>query len=167
VILITNIHLRGLASVIAVLSMMFIAVLFAYLGWWDHILSWLPNLSVHMNLGFYIFFSTLVFLVWAFTVFIYDRLSYFTIRPGQIVQEFVIGGAEKSYDTHGMVFEKVREDLFRHWILGLGSGDLHIGTTGARKEELHIPNVLFVDWKVDRIQKMIATRPNEFSAPAQ
>ena len=30
-----------------------------------------------------------------------------------------------------MVFEKIRQDLFRHWILGLGSGDLRINTMGA------------------------------------
>src|SRR5262249_40578805 len=64
VILFTNVTVRGLASVVSVLTIMFLTVLFAYLGWWETILSWLPHLSVHMNLGFYILFSTLIFLVW-------------------------------------------------------------------------------------------------------
>src|SRR5262249_34147532 len=129
------------------------------------ILALLPALSVHMNLGFYLFFSTLIFLVWFLSVFVYDRLSYWTVRPGQITHEHLIGGAEKSYDTHGMVFEKKREDLFRHWLLGLGSGDLVISTMGAKRENLCVPNVPFVDRKVWYIQKMIATKPDQFSAP--
>src|SRR5262249_6054658 len=147
-------------------AVLFIALLFAYLHWWDSIIALMPHLSVHMNLGFYLFFSTLIFLMWAISVFVYDRMTYYVIRPGQIVSDQVIGSAQKSYDTHGMVFEKIRQDLFRQWILGLGSGDLRIHTMGAKREELYIPNVAFVDWKVQAIQKMIATRPSEFTAPA-
>jgi hypothetical protein len=165
VILLSNFMLRGVASVVAVLAILFLAVLFAYLGWWESIVRLLPHLSVHMNLGFYVFFSLLVFLMWAISVFFYDHLSYYVIRPGQIISDQVIGGAQKSWNTQGMVFEKVRQDLFRQWVLGLGSGDLHIYTTGAKREELFIPNVVFVDWKVQAIQKMIATRPSEFTAP--
>jgi hypothetical protein len=166
VILMTNVTMRGVASVVAILAVLFLVVLFAYLGWWDWIISQIPRLSVHMNMGFYFFFSTLVFLTWAVSVFAYDHLTYYVIRPGQIVSDQVIGGAQKSYDTHGMVFEKIRQDLFRHWVLGLGSGDLRIHTMGAKREELYIPNVAFVDWKVQAIQKMIATRPSEFTTPA-
>lgn len=165
VIFMTNVMFRGVSSVVAILAVLFIVLLFAYLHWWDSIIAMLPHLSVHMNLGFYIFFSTLIFLMWAISVFVYDRLSYYVVRPGQIVSDQVIGAAQKSYDTHGMVFEKIRQDLFRQWILGLGSGDLKIHTMGAKREELYIPNVVFVDWKVQAIQKMIATRPSEFTAP--
>jgi hypothetical protein len=166
VILFTNVLLRGTASVVAVIAVLLLVVVLAYFGWWEHILAWLPHLSVHMNLGFYIFFSTLIFLVWAGSFFVYDRLTFYVIRPGQIIQDHVIGGAQKSYSTQGMVFEKSRQDLFRQWILGLGAGDLHINTMGAKREDLDIPNVLFVDWKVQAIQHMIATRPSEFVAPS-
>jgi hypothetical protein len=165
VIVFTNVPLRGNASVIAVLGAVFLIVLFAYLGWWDTILSWLPHLSVHMNMGFYILFSTLVFLAWFLVVLVYDHLTYWVVRPGQITQDQVIGGAAKSYDTRGMVFEKVRKDLFRHWLLGLGSGDLRILTTGAKREEIYVHNVLFVDAKVNAIQRLIAIRPDQFAAP--
>jgi hypothetical protein len=167
VILITNTQARGLASVVVVLAFLFATVLIAYMGWWESIVRLLPHLSVHMNLGFYLFFSTLLFVVWFATVFIFDRMHYWLVRPGQITQEFVVGGAAKSYDTRGMVFEKERQDLFRQWIIGLGSGDLHVVTTGARHEELVVPNVFFVDWKVQQIQKLIATRPSEFVAPPE
>jgi hypothetical protein len=118
-----------------------------------------------MNMGFYVCFSTLVFVVWAVLTFGYDRLRYWRVTPGQITHDFVIGGSAKSYDTRGMVFEKQRNDLFRHWVLGVGSGDINIATMGAKKETFAIPNVLFVDAKVAAIQRLIAMQPDEFAAP--
>jgi hypothetical protein len=165
IILITNVSLRGLASVVAILSAAFTILFLAYFGLWEPVLAWMGLVSIYMNMGFYIFFSTLVFLVWAFSTFVYDRLTYWKVRPGQLTQEAVIGGAQKSYDTRGMVFEKHRQDLFRHWVLGLGSGDIQISTTGAKRETVHIPNVLFVDTKISAIQRMIAMKPTEFSQP--
>jgi hypothetical protein len=165
VILITNVTLRGLASVVAILAVAFGALLLAYFNWWEDVLNWMGMVSIYMNMGFYVFFSTLVLVVWAFSVFVYDRLGYWRVTPGQLTQDTVIGGAQKSYDTRGMVFEKQRQDLFRHWILGFGSGDIHISTTGARRETFSIPNVLFVDAKVGEIQKMIAMQPDQLPAP--
>jgi len=165
IILITNVTLRGLASVVAILAFAFGALLLAYFGWWDKVLEEMGRVSIYMNMGFYVFFSTLVLLVWAFSVFVYDRLSYWRVTPGQLTHEYVIGGAQKSYDTRGMVFEKRRQDLFRHWILGFGSGDIVISTTGARRETFDIPNVLFVDARLTEVQKMIAMKPDEFTGP--
>jgi len=165
VILSTTVTLRGLKSVVAILGVAFLTLLFAYFGWWEQLLSWADMLAIYANMGFYVFFSTLVFIVWAFATFVYDRMDYWKVRPGQITHERVIGGAEKSYDTRGMVFEKHREDLFRHWILGLGSGDIQITTVGARRETVYVPNVLFVNSKIDAIQRMIAAKPTAFTAP--
>jgi hypothetical protein len=165
VILITNVTLRGLASVVAILAIAFGSLLLAYMGWWDTVLYEMGKVAIYMNMGFYVFFSTLVLIVWAFSVFVYDRLSYWRVTPGQLTHDAVIGGAQKSYDTRGMVFEKHRQDLFRHWVLGFGSGDIQISTTGARRETLNVPNVLFVDSKVSEIQKMIAMQPDQFQAP--
>jgi hypothetical protein len=131
VILITNVSLRGLASVVAILATAFGALLLAYYGMWEDFLNWAGRVSIYMNMGFYVFFSSLVLFVWAFSVFVYDRFSYWRVTPGQLTHDAVIGGAQKSYDTRGMVFEKHRQDLFRHWIIGFGSGDIEISTTGA------------------------------------
>jgi amino acid transporter len=166
VILITNVTLRGLASVVAILAAAFGALLLAYYGWWEEVLNWMGRVSIFMNMGFYVLFSTLVFIVWAFSVFVYDRLSYWRVTPGQLTCDAVVGGAQKSYDARGMVFEKHRQDLFRHWIIGFGSGDIEISTTGARRETFNIPNVLFVDSKVGEIQHMIAMQPDQFQPPA-
>jgi hypothetical protein len=161
VILFTNTTVRGLASVIVVLAVMFLTVLFAWLGWWESILSVVPHLAGFLNLGFYTVFSAALFVVWAGTVFIYDRMSYWSLRPGQITHTFVIGGAERSFDTRGMLFEKASQDLFRHFLLGLGAGDMRIVTTGARSEEILIPNVLFVDSHLRAMQQLVAVKPGE------
>jgi hypothetical protein len=161
----TNVTLRGLSSLVAILVLAFGALLLAYMDWWPIVLGWMGHVSIFMNMGFYVFFSALVLIVWTFSVFVYDRMTYWRVTPGQITFEHVIGGAAKSYDTRGMIFEKRRQDLFRHWIVGLGSGDIEISTTGAKRETIHIPNVLFVDSKVAEIQQMIAMRPDVLTAP--
>jgi hypothetical protein len=160
VLLFTNVSLRGMASVVIIITAMFVTVLFAWLDWWDPILRVLPILGMHMTLGFYVVFSTVLFVVWALAFFVFDRLQYWRIRPGQMTFERVIGGGELSYDTRGMTFEKRVSDFFRNILLGLGSGDLRIKTTGARSEEIYVQNVIFVDHKVQAIQRLIAVKPD-------
>ena len=135
-ILITNVTVRGVSSVVVILRVVLAVVLSLYFGWWETLAGWFSLISIHMNMGFYVSFSTLIFLVWFFSVFIYDRMSYFRVTPGQITHDFVIGGSAKSYDSRGMMFDKHRKDLFRHWILGLGSSDIEISTTGAKRETI-------------------------------
>jgi len=160
VILITNVTVRGLASVIVILTALLITVVLAWLGWWETIFGWIPHLAAYMNLGFYLFFSTLLFATWAMTIFVWDRMSYWSIRAGQLTHNFVVGAAEKSYDTRGMLFEKLQDDFFRHRILGLGSGDIRIITTGARREEIIINNVLFVESHLRAMQELVASTPD-------
>lgn len=162
VILVTNVSMRGLVSALVVTALILAAVLLAWFGWWDTVLSWFGHLKVHLNLGAYLFFSTVMLVVWALTVFVFDQMTWWRITPGQITRERFLGAGSKSYDTDGMVLEKHRYDLFRNWIIGLGAGDLRIQTWGANRESLDIPNVLFVGTKVVAIQRMIAMKPDEF-----
>ena len=67
---------------------------------------------------------------------------------------------DKSYDTDNMILLKRQDDLFRHWVIGLGSGDLHMQTMGGRGVEMNVANVLFVIGKISRIQRLIATKPD-------
>lgn len=64
VILITNVTLRGMASAIVMVTVLALTFMLAYFGLWDNIFSMLGGLAIHMNLGFYVFFSTAVFLAW-------------------------------------------------------------------------------------------------------
>jgi hypothetical protein len=158
-IVITNTQMRGMVSAFVVVTVAFFALLFAYLDWWGTILDWLGNQSVYLNLGFYLFFSTALMLIWVATVFVIDHLSFWRVRPGQISHEYFLGAVDQSYDTDMLVFSKSQNDLFRHWILGLGSGDLHMQTMGGRGLEASIDNVLFVGSKVFKIQRLVATKP--------
>jgi len=166
VIMITHVAVRGVWSLVVILTVLLLTVLFAYLRWWDTIVSLLPKLSVYMNLGFYVFISTVMFIVWAFAFFVSDRMAFWRFTPGQVTYDVVVGGGQKSYDARGISVEKYSEDLFRHWILGFGSGDIRISTTGARREEILLPNVLFVDYKVRRIQQLISTLSSQ-AAPVK
>jgi hypothetical protein len=57
-----------------------------------------------------------------------------------------------------MVVAKRRSDLFRHWLLGFGSGDLLVKPAGADAQPFEMRNVLFVGNKLQLIQEMLQTR---------
>ena len=159
VIVITNFSVRGTASGTVVLGTSFVTVLLAYLGWWDEVFGWLGGLKIILNMGAYFWFSTLMLVLWFVCVFAIDRLSYWEIKPGQLTRHSLFGAGSRSYSAQGMGLKKHRADLFRHWLLGLGSGDLEIHTSGATREQIDIRNVLFVGSKVTVIRKLIAEVP--------
>jgi hypothetical protein len=162
VILMTNAAVRGTASLTVIVSILALTFFFAFMGWWDSIFRAISGLAMFMNLGFYVFFSTALFVIWALSVFIFDRFEHWTFRPGQAVHHMFMGGGEQTYDTQGMSVFKLRSDLFRHWVLGMGSGDLHIATTGAKPQEFVVPNVLFIGTKLRHIEELVSMKPNEF-----
>jgi hypothetical protein len=153
----TNVRLRGIYSVVTLLAIAFIVVLFAWLGWWDEIAKLLPYLQVRMNTGFYLVFSTGLLIVWLIMFFVFDRLTFWRIRPGQMTVEHLIGGAAESFDTNALRFQKLSSDLFRA-SLGLGSGDLQV--VGAGPAPMHMSNVLFVERKVRAIERLISVKPD-------
>ena len=160
----TTTKLRGIYSVLTVVTAAFFVVLFAWFGWWDNILRFIPQLSARANMGFYLLFSTTLLAVWLLSFFVFDRLTIWRVRPGQMVEERLIGGQARSFDTNGLVFEKRGQDLFHDIILGMGAGDLTLTTGGVNKETIQIPNVLFVDRKVMAIEALIAVKPEHARA---
>ncbi len=154
----TNVRLRGINSVVALLSIAFVAVLLAWFGWWDNIARAIPYLSVHMDTGFYLVFSTGLMIVWLLMFFVVDRLTYWRIRPGQMTVEHEIGGGAESFSTTGLRFQKLKSDLFRAAV-GLGAGDLSATPLGDH-ETIDIPNVLFAGRKIAAIEKLIAVTPD-------
>src|SRR5262245_7261794 len=141
-IIFTNVRLRGIYSVVTLISIGFIVVLFAWLGWWDEIAKILPYLKVQMTTGFSLVFSSALLFVWLTMFLIFDRMTYWRIRPGQMTVEHVIGGGAESFDTNTLRFQKMNVDMFRTG-LGLGSGDLEV--VGAGPEPRTMSNVLFAD----------------------
>ena len=158
-IIFTNVRLRGINSVVALLSVGFITVLLAWFGWWDAIAKLIPFLSVHMNTGFYVVFSTGLLIIWLLMFFVFDRLTYWRIRPGQMTEEHMIGGGAQSFDTNGLRFQKLSSDIFRA-ILGFGAGDIKATMAGDRAAAIELPNVIFVDRKVQAIDKLISVKPD-------
>ncbi len=159
----TSVKLRGLASVTVLLVLALVALSLAYFGLWDEVVQAIPEMSVHMNAGFYFIFGGGLAAMWLLQFFVFDRLVYYRIRPGQMIEERVIGGGEKSYDTHGMLFEQRDDDFFRHRILGLGAGDIRLVTNDARNETISLENVLFVERRVNEIQRLINVKPDQLA----
>jgi hypothetical protein len=161
----TNARLRGIYSIVTLVSIAFVAVLMAWMGWWDAVFHVVPTLSARANMGFYLVFATAMLVVWAAAVFLLDRLTYWRVRPGQLVEERLVGGGAVSHDTNGMRFQKREQDYFRHIVLGLGAGDLVLSGGGLRDETIVIPNVVFVSRKVHAIERMISVKPEMVDAP--
>ncbi len=159
VVVVTNVPLRGLWSVLIIAVLILLAVIFAQAHWWGTILSLLGHLDVRINAGGYFFLSGLLLLLWLLAFFFFDRQVYVIISPSNIRVCTEIGGGETMYTTRGSVLEKQRSDLFRHWILGLGAGDLVLRTGGATPTQLDLPNVLFAARKLHQAQRLLKELP--------
>lgn len=154
VIFITNITLRGLWSVFVLVVLVALSLIFWVADWWEIIFARLGQLAIYINLGGYFTLATVLFIFWCVNFFIFDRQTYMIFTPGQVRVRLEIGGGEIVYDTLGMVVHKERSDLFRHWVLGFGSGDLVIRPANLG-HALHLPNVLRIGRKVRQIEEMV------------
>ncbi|HMF19963.1 MAG TPA: hypothetical protein VKE98_22345 [Gemmataceae bacterium] len=158
VVFITNVPLRGLWSVIVIGTIIFVSIIFAILDWWDPILTYLSFLDIRINMGGYLFISIVLFVLWCIVTFLFDKQIYMIFAPGQFRVRLEIGEGETAYDTAGMTIQKQRSDLFRHMILGFGSGDLIVRTSGAQAHTFDLPNVLALGRRVREIEDMLRTR---------
>jgi uncharacterized membrane protein len=159
VIVITNVPLRGLWSVVVIVVVVLGVVILLLAGVWDRLVHTISLLDVRINMAGYFVLSAVLFLIWLGTMIIMDRQIYMVFTPGLLKVREEVGSGETAYDTAGMTIQKQRQDLFRHWILGLGSGDLIVRTSGANAHEFHFPNVLFVGRKLQLIEEMQRERP--------
>ena len=155
VIVITNVPLRGMWSLLVILLVVMLILIVSLAGVWGPTLDLFRRLDIRITMGGYFLLSGILFIVWLVTFIFFDRQVYMTFTPGQLKVNTEIGGGEKVYDAVGMTLEKQRSDLFRHWILGLGSGDLIVRTSGAQAHQFDLPNVLFIGRKVAQIEQMM------------
>jgi hypothetical protein len=158
VVFITNVPIRGLWSVVAVVTVVLGTVILALAGWWDDILEAAVHSRVYINAFGYLAFSVPLLALWLVVVLFFDRKVYMVFAPGQLLVHQEIGSGEVAYDTVGMVVAKRRSDLFRHWLIGFGSGDLYVKPAGANAQQFEMHNVLFVGNKLQLIQEMLKTR---------
>jgi hypothetical protein len=155
VIIITNVPLRGLWSLVTIISFVVLALIVSLFGWWDSIFNALDGLHIYINLAGYLFISTFLCVAWFVSVYIFDKRSYIIFTAGQIKVCEQVGGREKVYDTTGMTIEKQRDDWFRHIFLGFGSGDMSVRTAGADRHEIVMPNVSFIGFKIGPIEQLL------------
>jgi hypothetical protein len=158
VILITNIPLRGVWSFVVILIVLFTIIILALLDKWGIIFEYLGFLDIRINAAGYLVFSCVLCTLWLVVFFFFDQQIYMVFEPGQMRVRQSIGDAEMSFDTTGMTTQKQRSDLFRHWILGLGSGDLIVKTAGAHPQAIDMNNVLFIGRKHREIEEMLRSR---------
>jgi hypothetical protein len=158
VISITNVPLRGMWSVVIIVIMVATTIVFIVMGWMDVILNVFWMLDIRINMGGYLTISTMLLILWLSALLFFDKQRYITVTPGQLKVCEEIGGGEQVYSTDGMTMQKQRSDFFRHYVLGLGSGDLIIRTAGAQEHHIDLPNVLFINAKVRQVEGLLKTK---------
>lgn len=151
----STILLRGLVSVIALVVMIALIITFQLFGWWNDILAFLGGLDIRMNAAGYLAVGIPLFLAWLAVVFLYDRAHYIIFDQGQIRYVLDVGDAEVAIQSEGAIVEKKRNDVFRHWLLGLGTGDLLIRVGGPNGMTIELENVLFINSKLSLIQRLV------------
>jgi ABC-type antimicrobial peptide transport system permease subunit len=157
----TNVLLRGMMTLAGILVLVIVVLLLSGLGWWHTLFSMVQHLSIHMDAGFYLVTSLILMCLWAGSIFVFSQFTYCEFRPGQLVIHNLIDTGTRTFDTNGMSVYKVQNDFLRHWVLGLGTGDLHVATSGAEAATLDIHNVAFIDRKLETIKRLIAMSPDE------
>jgi len=152
---ITNVPLRGLLSFMVIILLVVVALFVTVFNGWDDVYEKLANLRIYINMAGYLLISTAVFTIWAVATFFFDRRTYILFSPGQIKVCEHIGASVRTFDASGVSFEKQRDDLFRHYILGFGSGDLIVRTAGAERNEIRLQNVLGIGWKLKPVEDLL------------
>jgi hypothetical protein len=158
VILITNVRLSGVWSLVLISLVLLLSVIFAAAGIWDRVFRLVGSSDVHITAAGYLCMAAPLFLIWLVVLLFYDRMNYATFGRGQFTIHHAFGSAATTYEVQGLSLEKKRDDLFRHWLLGMGSGDLVIQTGGVNSRIFELPNVLFVGSKLITAQRLLQQR---------
>jgi len=167
VVIFTNVRARGVYSFVLLLVSGALVYGASRIPGISYATSWAALLRIHLNLGFYLAFSSALALVWLFVVILIDHFTWWRFSPGQVIEEHRIGQATgHAYNTEGMVVRRLPDDLFRHRFLGLGftGGGRGMGdfiVKPPNDESFEIINVWRANGKQRRIEDMIATRMME------
>jgi hypothetical protein len=86
---------------------------------------------------------------------VYDRQHYVVFGRGQVRYVQEVGDSEMVMQSEGATVEKKRSDAFRHWVLGLGAGDLVVRGGGQDGPTIELENVLHIRRKLAVIDKLL------------
>jgi hypothetical protein len=151
--LVSNVLFRGLVSLIIIILLITAVVTLALFDLWDDIFAFFGGLDIRMNAAGYLFIGIPLFVVWAFVTFVFDHQVYMVFDEGQIRYVLEIGDSAMVASSEGAIAEKKRSDVFRHWLLGFGTGDLLVKLPGGQHIELH--NVTNANRKMALINDML------------
>lgn len=151
----STILFRGLVSVIVVVLLITATVTLALLNLWNPILAFVGGLDIRMNAAGYLAVAIPLFLAWVAVVFVYDKQVYMVFDSGQIRYVLDVGDSEVVMPADGAVVEKKRNDVFRHILLGFGTGDLVIRTGGGNGPAILLENVVNISRKLVVVNQML------------
>ena len=157
--LVSTVTFRGLVSMIVIILMITAVVTLALLDLWDNVFAFLGGLDIRMNAAGYLFVGIPVFLAWVFVVFVYDRQRYMVFDENQIRYVLDVGDSAMVVPADGAVVEKKRDDVFRHWLFGFGTGDFVIRTGGPSGPAIEMENVTNVNRKLRIINDKLRHKP--------
>lgn len=158
VILITNVRVTGVWSFVLIVLVLLFSIIFALAGIWDMVFRFVGSSDIHITAAGYLCMAIPLFLIWLAVFLLYDRRNYAKFGRGQFTIHHTFGVGVTTYEVQGLSLEKKRDNLFRHWLLGMGSGDLVIRTGGANAQTFELPNVLFVGSKLVMAQRLLQER---------
>jgi hypothetical protein len=142
-----------LISLIVIILMITTVITLAFFDLWDDIFLFFGGLDIRMNAAGYLFIGVPLFVVWVAVFFWQDRMHYMTFDEGQIRYVLEVGDSAMVMPAEGVMVEKKRSDIFRHWILGLGTGDLVLKTRTG--QEIELPNITNANRKMAMINDML------------
>ena len=151
----STVLLRGMVSVVAIMALIIAGIALAWLGWWGDILMFLDGLEIRINALGYLCIGIPLFVGWVVVLGVYDRMHYVIFDHSQIRYVLEVGDGETVMPSEGTVVEKKRSDVFRHWVLGLGTGDLVIRSGGPNKPTIQLRNVLRIHRKLAVIDQLL------------
>jgi hypothetical protein len=151
----STVLLRGMVSLVAGVAVITLSVTLAWFGWWDDIFGYLGGLDIRINAAGYLCIGVPLFLAWLAVVLVYDRQHYVVFGRGQVRYVQEVGDSEMVMQSEGATVEKKRSDAFRHWILGLGAGDLIVRGGGQDGPTIELENVLNIRRKLKFIEQML------------
>jgi hypothetical protein len=157
VVVFTNVRARGVYSFVLLLVAGGLIWGASHVPGVDTAMNWAGLLRIHLNLAFYLTFSLALMLIWLFVIIFIDRFTWWRFSPGQVIEEHKVGQATgHAYNTEGMIIRRLPDDLFRHRLLGFGTGDFSVKPTHGESFEIH--NVPGANRIQRSLERMIATR---------
>ena len=151
----STILFRGLVSLVVVVLLITATVTLALFDLWNPILAYIGGLDIRMNAAGYLAIAIPLFLAWLAVVFVYDKQVYMVFDSGQIRYVLDVGDSEVVMPADGAVVEKKRNDVFRHVLLGFGTGDLLIRTGGGNGPAILLENVVNISRKLVIVNQML------------